>query len=346
MTLRIEKLEGQLAVKFDYSERKVQKIKELNKREWNPKFRAWLVPYNYDSLEQLREKFSEERIIISSALENELVINELKKQLSLEGYSKKTEKVYISHIRQFSRVINKKLSQTTDAEIKEYLLDLLDQDLSHSFVNQGISAIKFLARKVLKDKDVSVKLSRPQKEKKLPKVLSKKEVAKILDCLDNPKHKTILYVIYSAGLRVSEVVKLKMDDIDSNRMLIRVIQGKGRKDRYTILSNSCLKQIKKYYELYQPKDWLFPGMKEGRHLTARSVQRIFKKACRKANIKKKVSVHTLRHSFATHLLEKGTDLRYIQKLLGHKSSTTTEIYTHVSKRDIANIESPLDNLIN
>ena len=247
MTLRIEKLEGQLAVKFDYSERKVQKIKELNKREWNPKFRAWLVPYNYDSLEQLREKFSEERIIISSALENELVINELKKQLSLEGYSKKTEKVYISHIRQFSRVINKKLSQTTDAEIKEYLLDLLDQDLSHSFVNQGISAIKFLARKVLKDKDVSVKLSRPQKEKKLPKVLSKKEVAKILDCLDNPKHKTILYVIYSAGLRVSEVVKLKMDDIDSNRMLIRVIQGKGRKDRYTILSNSCLKQIKKYY---------------------------------------------------------------------------------------------------
>ncbi|MBM7556311.1 site-specific tyrosine recombinase/integron integrase [Halanaerobacter jeridensis] len=346
MTLRIEKLEGQLAVKFDYSERKIKKIKEINKREWAPKARAWLVPYDYDILEQLKEKFVNERIIISSALENELVINELKNQLNLEGYSEKTEKVYMSHIRQFARFINKKLSRVTDAEIKDYLLDLLDQDLSHSFVNQGISAIKFLAREVLDNKDISVVLSRPQKEKKLPEVLSKKEVAKILDSLDNPKHKTILYVVYSAGLRVSEVVKLKMDDINSDRMLIKINQGKGRKDRYTILSESCLKQIKMYHQLYQPEKRLFPGGKEGEHLTTRSVQRIFKKACRKANITKDVSVHTLRHSFATHLLEQGTDLRYIQKLLGHKSSTTTEIYTHVSKRDIANIESPLDNLIN
>ena len=346
MTLRIQKSEDQLAVKFTYSERKVEKIKELDDRRWDPDSKAWLLPFEHEYLQQLQEKFDNERIIISTSLENELIIDEFEKQLNLEGYSEKTEKVYIGHIKQFAKFINKKLSQATDAEIKNYLLHLLDQDLSHSFVNQGISAIKCLAKKVLRNKDVTVVVSRPQKEKKLPEVLSKKEVAKILDSLDNPKHKTILYVVYSAGLRVSEVVKLKMDDIDSNRMLIKVNQGKGRKDRYTILSESCFKQIKMYYQLYQPQEWLFPGGKEGEHLTTRSVQRIFKKACRKANITKDVSVHTLRHSFATHLLEQGTDLRYIQKLLGHKSSTTTEIYTHVSKRDIANIESPLDNLIN
>ncbi len=143
---------------------------------------------------------------------------------------------------------------------------------------------------------------------------------------------------------MSEVVRLKCEDIDSDRMLIRVREGKGKKDRYTLLSETCLKQLRKYYKKYLPGKWLFPGQKKSRHLTERSVQRIFKKASRKAKIKKDVSVHVLRHSFATHLLEAGTDLRYIQELLGHKSSKTTEIYTHVSKKDISNIVNPLDEL--
>ncbi|WP_052326470.1 tyrosine-type recombinase/integrase [Halobacteroides halobius] len=146
-------------------------------------------------------------------------------------------------------------------------------------------------------------------------------------------------------MRVGEVVRLKIEDIDSDRMLIRIRQGKGRKDRDTILSKGGLKQLRKYYKLYKPTGWLFPGGKPNSHLTRRSVQRIFKKACCKAKITKDVSVHSLRHSFATHLLERGTDLRYIQELLGHKSSRTTEIYTHVSKRSIGKIESPLDKLM-
>lgn len=187
-------------------------------------------------------------------------------------------------------------------------------------------------------------LSRPKKEKKLPNVLSKEEVLSVLKSVDNEKHKTILFLIYSAGLRLGEVVRLQINDIDSKRMLIKVIQGKGRKDRYTLLSDVALKQSRKYYSIYKPERWLFPGGKEGSYLTERSVQKIFERACQKAKIRSDVSVHTLRHSFATHLLESGTDLRYIQELLGHSSSKTTEIYTHVTEKKLSNIRSPLDYL--
>lgn len=137
---------------------------------------------------------------------------------------------------------------------------------------------------------------------------------------------------------------MKVEDIDSNRMMIHVCQGKGRKDRYTILSKTILNILREYAKHEKPKDWLFPGGKKGEHLRERSVQRVFKRACKKAKIKKNVSVHSLRHSFATHLLEGGTDLRYIQELLGHRSSKTTEVYTHVSKTNLRKIESPLDRI--
>ena len=187
-------------------------------------------------------------------------------------------------------------------------------------------------------------LSRPKKELRLPNVLSKEDVSHILNALQNEKHKTILFLIYSAGLRVGEVVRLQIKDIDTKRMLIKVRQGKGRKDRYTLLSEVALKQLKKYYLLYKPELWLFPGGKDGSFLTERTVERIFENACTVAKIKANVSVHSLRHSFATHLLEGGTDLRYIQELLGHSSSKTTEIYTHVTEKKLSNIRSPLDDL--
>jgi site-specific recombinase XerD len=151
-------------------------------------------------------------------------------------------------------------------------------------------------------------------------------------------------LIYSARLRVGEVVRLKIEDIDSCRMLIHVVQGKGRKDRYTLLSEITLTQLRKYYSLYKPEIWLFPGQDKREFLTERTVERVFEKACSLAKINKKATVHTLRHSFATHLLEGGTDLRFIQELLGHSSSKTTEIYTHVTQKNIANIQSPLDKL--
>jgi len=187
-------------------------------------------------------------------------------------------------------------------------------------------------------------IKRPRKDKKLPIVLNQNEVSKILSSVSNIKHKTILMLVYSAGLRVSEVVKLKVEDVDTERKLIHVKGAKGRKDRYTILSDVALMALKQYLGRYKLQKWLFPGSKLEKRISTRTVQTIFKQAKEKADIKKDVSVHCLRHSFATHLLESGVDLRYIQELLGHKSSKTTEIYTHVSNKNLRAIRSPLDNL--
>ena len=211
-------------------------------------------------------------------------------------------------------------------------------------VNQTVSSLKFMCKAVLHQNQIIGFVPRPKKENKLPNVLSFQEVTRILGALKNEKHKTILFLIYSAGLRVGEVVRLTPRDIDSDRLLIHVVQGKGRKDRYTVLSELTLEQLRKYYRLYKPERWLFPGADEDEFITERTVQRIFENACRAAKINKKVSVHSLRHSFATHLLEDGIDLRYIQELLGHASSRTTEIYTHVTEKSITKIKSPLDKM--
>ncbi len=189
-------------------------------------------------------------------------------------------------------------------------------------------------------------IKRPKKDRKLPAVLSREEISKLLSSIANVKHKAILMLTYSAGLRVSEVVKLKLEDIDTERKLIHIRGAKGRKDRYTILSDVAMNTLKLYIESYHPENWLFPSKEDNSYITVRTVQRIFEDACNKAEIKKDVTVHSLRHSFATHLLESGIDLRYIQELLGHKSSKTTEIYTHVSNRDLGKIQSPLDCILN
>jgi len=173
-------------------------------------------------------------------------------------------------------------------------------------------------------------------------VLSLEEVRLVLGHVHNLKHKAILYLTYSSGLRVSEVVRLKPGDIDVDRYLVKVRQAKGRKDRYTILSQSALDVLQKYIEQHTPQKWLFPGQTTEKHITERTVQKVFEQALLQSNLQKKASLHTLRHSFATHLLEAGTDLRYIQELLGHESSRTTERYTHVTLKDARRIRSPLD----
>jgi integrase/recombinase XerD len=176
-------------------------------------------------------------------------------------------------------------------------------------------------------------------------VFSPAEVKRLLDCVRNLKHRMILSLLYAGGLRVGEVVRLKATDIDSQRMLIRVHQGKGRKDRYTLLSQTLLDELRDYWIRFQPQEWLFPGGRPGRHLTERSVQEIFHCAVKSACIHKPVTTHCLRYSFATHLLESGTDLRHIQELLGHASPKATQIYTHVSRKDLARIISPLDQIM-
>ncbi|CAD7770458.1 Tyrosine recombinase XerA [Candidatus Methanoperedenaceae archaeon GB50] len=191
------------------------------------------------------------------------------------------------------------------------------------------------------------KIGRPKKDKKLLVVLSQEEVLRILSSVTNLKHRLILMLIYSAGLRVGEVVKLRVEDIDVERGMIRIRGGKGRKDRYTLLSEVVLNTFKEYVDRYKPEKWLFPGQRKDRHITPRTLQKLFDNTRRKAGIRKEATVHSLRHSFATHPLESGVDLRYIQELPGHKSSKTTEIYTHVAMKDLnlRKIRSPLDMLV-
>jgi len=270
---------------------------------------------------------------------------DLRKELVSRKYSYKTVKAYIYFNRDFIGFIRKSSSEINDNDIKEYLFHLAeDKRFTASTLNQAINALKFYYGTMLRKKFV-YEVKRLRKDKKLPVVLSKEEVAKIFDSMDNIKHKAILMLVYSAGLRVGEVVKLKPEHIDCKRMLIHIKGSKDRKDSYTLLSETTLKTLREYWKEYKPTKWLFPGPDKERYITIRTAQRVFEMACEKALIKKDVTIHSLRHSFATHLLENGIDLRYIQELLGHKSSKTTEIYTHVSTKDFARIKNPLDQIL-
>jgi len=269
---------------------------------------------------------------------------ELRRELLSRKYSYKTVKAYIYFNRDFLHFSGKNSTNITKEDIKNYLYHLAEEKrFAASTLNQAINALKFYYGTMPK-KEFVYEIKRPHKDRKLPVILSQEEVAKILSSVDNVKHKVILMLVYSAGLRVGEVVRLKPEDVDSRRGLIHIKGAKGRKDRYTILSQKALEVARQYWAKYEPKKWLFSGAREGRHVSTRTIQAIFEHAKEEAGIKKNVSVHSLRHSFATHLLESGTDLRYIQELLGHKSSKTTEIYTHVSSRSLGKIKSPLDTL--
>jgi integrase/recombinase XerD len=236
-----------------------------------------------------------------------------------------------------------KVHQSLEPTIQQYSLYLLHRKCSHAYVNQAISAIKFYFQKVLQQES-STPYIRPKKENKLPFVLSLDEVILILKATHNLKHKAILYLTYSSGLRVGEVVRLRLQDLDSERKTLRIRQGKGRKDRLTLLSDHAFDIVHHYNQQEKPNPWLFHGQTAGSHLTERSVQKLFERALAASGVKKRVSIHSLRHSFATHLLEGGIDIRYIQELLGHQSSRTTERYTHVSIKDVRRIKSPLDQI--
>lgn len=353
-------LKGQLIIQFDYTAERVTRIKLIPGKRWYSHERYWTIPLQAESVTKLFEIFSDEEFCIEPTTQKVLsrvgvlsnadlryadVLRRSEEELKLHGYSSKTLKAYLGQIRRFLMYNQKDVNDLANEDIRRYIVSLLDDKAkSHAYVNQAISSIKFLFYDVLKRPNRTVDLPRPKKEHKLPEVLSQKEVNLILKTVQNTKHRVILLLTYSAGLRVSEVVNLKINDIDSQRMLIHVKQAKGRKDRYTLLSTVTLEMLRQYAKQCRLKDWLFPGEIEGKHLSERSVQKVFETACQRAGIIKDVSIHSLRHSFATHLLEAGTDLRYIQELLGHRSSKTTEIYTHVSEKNIARIKSPADSL--
>ena len=271
----------------------------------------------------------------------------LTQEMRLRNFSYKTVKAYKSCIRSFADFFAPRHPRDlTNQDIRGYLFHLIDEEhLAASTVNQVFNALRFLYVELYKRPFVIGNLPRPRKPTKLPVTLSQQEVLKILNAVGNAKHKTILTLIYSAGLRVGEAVRLKIADIDSERGLIHVRSGKGMKDRFTLLSEVMLPMLRDYYKEYRPEEYLFEGSPGRSHIAERSIQNVFARAVKEAGIAKQVSVHSLRHSFATHLLEGGTDLRYIQELLGHSSSKTAEIYTHVSKRVIGKITSPLDQAI-
>jgi integrase/recombinase XerD len=276
----------------------------------------------------------------------ENILNNTKQKLIVMRYSHNTQKVYLHYLSKFcSHFKETTIDSVTSNEIESYFLNLiLNKNLSYSAQSQYINAIKFYYEKVLGKPTTVYKLPRPKKPKMLPKVMSKNEVYRLLSVISNIKHKAILHIIYSGGLRLGESLNLKIENIDSDRMLIHIKGGKGKKDRTTILGKECLSILRIYYKYYKPQIWLFESIKEGKQYSAKSVQNIVKSNLKKAGINKPYTVHSLRHSFATHLLEQGIDLRYIQELLGHSSSKTTEIYTHVTTRNLQNIASPADTL--
>lgn len=266
-------------------------------------------------------------------------------KLERKRYSHSTRSTYIFMFKEFLRFTYPiPLHHIDQDKILAYHNHIISsKGLSASYQNQSINAIKFYLEHVLGVERTYFELDRPRKAYKLPNVLHAQDIEKIFDQVKNLKHRVILNTIYGCGLRISECINLQITDVDSQNMRLWIRQGKGGKDRITLLPESLLELLRTYYKLYKPEKWLFEGPEKQKY-SASSIRNIFKKAKRKAGIKKPATIHTLRHSFATHLLENGTNLRYIQQLMGHNSSRTTEIYTHVCQQDLTKIESPLEKI--
>lgn len=265
--------------------------------------------------------------------------------LRLRNYAPSTQEIYLDHVSRFALHFGRSPEELGPTEIRAYQLHLIqEKKASWSSFNQAVCALRFLYRTTLKQSWAVEQIPFPKQPKRLPSVLSPEEVGMLLRAVKNRKHRLVLMTIYAGGLRVSEAAGLQVADIDSARMVIRIRQGKGRKDRLVMLSPVLLEELRLYWRWYRPTLWLFPGSDPSAPLTVRAMQKVCSRARQSAGILKPVSCHTLRHSFATHLLEGGTDLRLIQTLLGHQSVGTTQLYTHVASQRIVAASSPLDRL--
>ena len=337
-------------------------IKKIAYHSWDAKNKWWSIPYSIHFHELIQSKIIDLGLTFSfieetkTETENKRIspfeISNYKYapenfilKLKELRYSHNTEKTYKNAFEDFLNFNHTKdIDKLNEQDIQTFLCHLvMERNVSTSYQNQAINAIKFYYEKVLGGTRKTYFIDRPKKEKTLPIVLSEEEIIMIIKSISNLKHKAIIMTIYSAGLRISECINLKLKDIDSNRMQIRVEQSKGKKDRYTLLSRKTLEILRAYFKEYKPKEYLFEGQYGGTY-SATSIQTFFRESLKKIGITKKVTVHSLRHSFATHLLENGTNLRYIQSLLGHSSSKTTEVYTHVTTKGFEQLKSPIDNL--
>jgi integrase/recombinase XerD len=273
----------------------------------------------------------------------------MKQNLSIRGSSERTIDIYLRSMESFIRFFNKSPDKISVDEINQYQYYLKTKNVSYSVFNQFVSAVKFFHKNVLRSNLSINRIVYTKTPKKLPVVLSKEEIITIYQSIANIKHKTIFMTIYACGLRVSEASQLKVEDIDSKRMMVRIRCAKGKKDRYVPLSKKLLQILRSYWKTIKikPKVWLFPSnfySNEEKPISKRSIQLIIEKAKTKAMIKKDISVHTLRHSFATHIMEEGADLRKIQMILGHNNISTTTKYIHLANNFLHSVKSPIETL--
>lgn len=358
-------------MKFEYDAKAIELIKTLPGVKWSQTEKKWHIGYHPEALNNIRNTFKNTGVYIQTLNDiNDVVkprpteirkpsdalpdLNKIQKEkidqfkywLQSKRYSESTIGTYIDSIQTFLRYYaTKNLSEITNDDLIAFNNNyILANNYSASYQNQIVNAVKLFFRTV-EDKQLYPELvHRPKTQKLLPNVLSKEEIKLILNAPSNIKHKAMLSLIYSCGLRRSELLNLKLTDIDSKRGLVIIRQSKGRKDRVAPLSEKILELLRAYYNAYKPNVWLFEGQDKKSQYDENSLSSVLKQTLEKCKINKPVSLHWLRHSYATHLLENGTDLRYIQEILGHSSSRTTEIYTHVSNHNIQRISSPFDNL--
>jgi len=350
-------------LRFDYNAKLTEAIKAIPGSKWSDSIKSWyffhddfklntifnkLKPFayiDYSSLKNLPKEMPTSKPDNSRLKEKVKIPLPYLDKLEQKRYSKNTQITYTHYFADFMRFFkDRNLKEITLKEINNYILLLIRKyKISQSQQNQRISAIKFYYEKVLGREKELYNIERPKKSNQLPNVLSAEEIKSMIDKTKNIKHKCIISMLYSAGLRRSELINLKISSILSKQMLIKIENGKGNKDRYVGLSHFQLELLRQYYLQYKPQFWLFEGQ-NGDQYSGTSILKIVKQAAVRAGITRRVTPHMLRHSFATHHLEQGTDLRYIQEFLGHHSSITTEIYTHVAKTDFSRFKNPLDGL--
>ncbi len=360
-----------LFIKFEYDKEAIALVKTIADATWSNTNKCWYMSYYENAVDLIKQTFEQRGanvvvlnkyyevncptiIEIKKPSDGLSILNTFQKEkigyfknwLKSRRYSESTIGTYIDSIQTFLRYYQAKaLNEITNDDLMAFNNDyILANHYSASYQNQIVNSVKLFFRTVEQKQLNPELIHRPKTQKLLPNVLSKEEIKLLLQAPSNIKHKAMLSLIYSCGLRCGEVLRLTLNDIDSKRGVVIIRQSKGRKDRIAPLSLKIIQLLRDYYAIYKPQNYLFEGQVKGTMYDERSLQQVLKQSLQKSGITKPVSLHWLRHSYATHLLENGTDLRYIQEILGHSSSRTTEIYTHVSTKSIQNVTSPFDYL--
>ena len=355
---KVHKSQNQLCVRFEYNREFINLLRTIQGVRWSRSLQSWYVRYHPETLSQIRQLFSniasiENRVSIQkkeakqlTSHNHQLLLSRFQKYLEGKRYSKNTCATYSYLLKEFLIFYSEKsIDELDNRSVERYIEAVfLPRNYSISTQRQLISALKLFVVFYPKTKMASLELSRPKKSKTLPTILSKEEVLRIIQVTKNLKHRVVIALLYSSGLRIGELVQLKLEQIDVERFQIKIVQGKGRKDRFVGLAQSFIPLLRNYLNTYQPSEYFVEGIHGGKY-TESSIRKFLARSVQLAGIKKKVTAHTFRHSYATHLLENGVALRHIQELLGHAKPETTMIYTHVTRKSLLDVQSPLDTIL-